>query len=222
MRASQPALNTLADVIDRHLAARDGADGIADVRGALATFRAGCDDRALADNNAPPACRQLDEALALVRAQSGDTIADAIAAAMPYLTWITYDRYPEEEIGPLFPTQHAFASLAALYDPAWERDFDLGLFLIESRTLYRDHKHQAAELYLPLTGPTRWRFGPDSTWSIRQAGEPVWNPPYQIHATLVEEAPLLCLYAWTRDIHPPAEVVPAADWPGIEAALMRP
>lgn len=221
MRASHPALNHLVDTIDRHLHARAGADGIAEVRRALATFRAGCDDREIPVRNEPPGCRGFDEALTVTRAQSGDAIADAITAALPYLKWITYSAYPAAEIGPLFPTQHAFASLASLYDPDWERDFDLGLFLIEARTLYRDHKHQAAELYLPLTGPTLWRFGTQSAWSVRQAGEPVWNPPYQVHATLMEETPLLCLYAWTKDIHLPAQVVPAADWQGIEAALIQ-
>jgi len=36
----------------------------------------------------------------------------------------------------------------------------------------------------------------------------------------VDDVPLLCLYAWTRDVHLPAELVPATDWLAIEANLV--
>src|SRR5690606_38276017 len=139
----------------------------------------------------------------------------------PYLNWVSYDAYPADEIGAYFPKQHAFASLAWLYDSDYAHDLDLGMMLIEPHTLYRDHRHQAAELYLPLTGPSRWRFGLEAAWEIRQAGEPVWNPPYALHATLVDSVPMLCLYAWTKNVHAPAEVVPTSDWVEIEAQLAR-
>lgn len=224
MRPDQPALLHLTETIDGHLAgiaAEKAAekDGIAEVRQALGRFRDGIADRAAEIHPAAPRCAHFDDALALTARQSGEAIAAAIAAAMPVLNWITYDLYPVDEIGAYFPKQHAFASLASPYDPNYARDFDLGLFLIEPHTLYRDHNHRAAELYLPLTGPTRWRFGPDTDWFTRAAGEPVWNPPYQKHATLVDDVPLLCVYGWTKDVHHPAQVVRARDWPSIETKL---
>src|SRR5690606_38444835 len=97
-------------------------------------------------------------------------------------------------------------------------DFAFGIFLISPRTLYRDHRHPAPELYVPLTGPTRWRFG-RGAWETRAAGEPVWNEPDAVHATLVGDVPFLCLYAWTRDVTLPAETVDAPDWEAIEAEL---
>lgn len=221
MRPGCPALERLADAIDHHLSGVSGeAAAIAEVRGALARFRAAAPDRTLAAGSSSPQCGHLDVALALAARQSSATLLADLRAALPFLTWITYNAYPADEIGPLFPAQHAFASLAAPYDAAYDLDFDLGILLIAPHTLYRDHRHQAAELYLPLTGPTRWRFGIDAAWETRAAGEPVWNPPQNLHATLVGEVPLLCLYAWTRDVQLPAELVPAPDWLAIEADLV--
>ena len=218
MRPDQPALFHLTETIDRHLAGISG-DGIAEVRQALTKFRANVADRTAELHPAAPRCQHFDAALSLTAQQSGEALAAAIADAMPALKWITYDLYDVNKIGAYFPKQHAFASLTSPYDPDYALDFDLGLFLIEPHTLYRDHNHRAAELYLPLTGPTRWRFGPDTAWTTRAAGEPVWNPPYRQHATLVDDVPLLLIYSWTKDLHHPAQVVPAQDWPAIETTL---
>lgn len=222
MHSSQPAIFRLTEIIDSHLAGITRAqEGIAEVREALAGFRAKIGPRDLPHLQSRPGFGDLDATLALTERQSGPALAGAIRLALPYLDWVTYSAYPAAEIGPRFPTHHAFASLAALYDPDYALDFDLGLFLIAPHTLYRDHRHKAAELYLPLTGPTWWRFGPDSDWQKREAGEPVWNPPFALHATRVEAVPFLCLYSWSRDVHFPANVVPAKDWPDIEARLAQ-
>ena len=86
-------------------------------------------------------------------------------------------------------------------------------------TLYRDHTHPAPELYAPITGPHGWRFGIADPWKSLPANVPVWNEPDRVHATLVGEHPFLAIYAWTRDVHYPAIVVPADDWAEIEARL---
>ena len=99
------------------------------------------------------------------------------------------------------------------------RDFELGLFLVAPRTLYRDHRHLAPELYVPLTGPHEWRFGTGESWTEYSAHTPIWNDPMQIHATLVREVPFLALFAWTRDVAADAVIVPATDWAEIEAGL---
>lgn len=221
MRPEDEALFHLTETIDRHLAGLPATSpGITEVRRALEVFRGKIGARVDGPRHTMPACGHLEQALALAGQQSDAALAAAIAAALPQLNWISYDAYPAAEIGAYFPKQHAFASLASPYDPAYALDFDLGLLLIAPHTLYRDHRHRAAELYLPLTGPTRWRFGIDAPWEIRQAGAPVWNPPHQLHATLVDDVPLLCLYAWTKDVHEAAQVVPAPDWAGIEADLV--
>jgi hypothetical protein len=145
-------------------------------------------------------------------------LASAIAAAAPLLEWVTYDAYPRAQIGEAFATGHAFASILGGDAPFAARDFDLGLFLIAPNTLYRDHHHAAPELYAPLTGPHGWRFGPGRPLIVKPAHQPVWNPPHQPHLTKVGAVPFLSLFVWTRDVNETAQVIPADDWPELEAA----
>lgn len=164
---------------------------------------------AVVDTHLPPALSQL--------APTHPALAAAIAAAAPHLPWITYDLYPPEEIGPDFGRAHAYVSLVGEDATIEAEGFDFGLFLIAPHVLYRDHRHPAAELYAPLTGPHGWRFGPDQPVSTRPAHVPVWNPSMQPHMTKVGAVPFLCFFGWTGDVTAPAEVLPATDWPALEA-----
>lgn len=139
-------------------------------------------------------------------------LADAIRAAAPWLAWMTYDRYPQAEIGPAFAQGHAFAPVAT------GSDFELGLFLVAPGVFYRDHAHAAPELYLPLTGPHGWRFAPGGALDWQPARTPVWNPPHRPYAVKVGDVPFLCLYAWTADKELPAYVLAAPDWDALEAS----
>ncbi|MFO1035324.1 MAG: dimethylsulfonioproprionate lyase family protein [Geminicoccaceae bacterium] len=159
---------------------------------------------------------ELEGALAAVRTGGEPALAKAIEGAAPFLSWITYDAYPREEIGDAFADGHAFASLIGPEAPVAAEDFDLGLFLIRSNLLYRDHHHAAPELYAPLTGPHGWRFRPNDSIEWRPAHRPVWNEPWQPHATLVGDVPFLCIFAWTKDIGQVAKVLPADDWADLE------
>lgn len=222
MLPGHAAVTDLVARIDAHLATITAErEGIDEVRVALARFRSRIAARDLPRLDAQPACGHLEAAMSLARQQAPATLVAAISAALPYLDWVSYGAYPAAEIGPRFPTSHAFASLAAVYDPDYALDFDLGLFLIAPHTLYRDHRHKAAELYLPLSGPSWWRFGTADSWQPRESGEPVWNAPFAPHATRVEEAPFLCLYSWSRDVAFPAQVIPAGDWQEIEGRLAQ-
>lgn len=139
-------------------------------------------------------------------------LAAAIAAVSADLAWVTYDAYPPAGIGPHFASAHAFCSLIGAGAPWAAEDFDLGFFLVAPGILYRDHAHPAPELYLPLTGPHRWRFTPDAPFRDLPALRPVWNPALQPHATLTGAVPFLSLFAWTRDVDQPAHILPARDW----------
>ena len=204
----------LIHAIDVHLAHLEG-EGIETVR--EKSRDAMRDPRPqIAQLPMPPACGWLDESLELASARGLTDIAEAIAGARPELAWRVYDGYPPDLVGPRFPRAHAFVDLAGPHAPVAGEDFELGLFLIAPRTFYRDHRHKAPELYAALTGPTRWRLN-GGVWLTRQAGEFVWNESMHIHATLVEECPFLCIYAWTQDVSIPAEIVPAPDWHAIES-----
>jgi hypothetical protein len=217
MNKAESTLRHLIDEVERYLGRLKGAEaGIAAVRQGIATRMSGVFKQS---EGRAPICGSLPAALNLARQQDNASLADAIDQAGPYLSWVTYDSYPRELIGPRFPKAHAFVSLIGMGAPFEAEDYDLGLFLIEPRTLYRDHRHLAPELYAPITGPHRWRFGIDDPWHSLEANIPVWNEPQRVHATLVGEQPFLAVFAWTRDVTAPASVVPAPDWQEIEARL---
>lgn len=158
----------------------------------------------------------LEPALALVDRDQAE-LAAAIRGAMGHLEWITYDLYPRAEIGEGFATGHAYAMIRGGGAPFAAHDADLGIFLIAPHVLYRDHRHAAPELYAPLTGPHGWRFGPNRPLLVKPAHQPVWNPANQPHMTKVGAVPFLCLFVWTKDVSEVAQVIPADDWPSLEA-----
>jgi hypothetical protein len=211
-----PASTRLAVLLseaDRYLSRLAGA-GAAEVRLGLARAVAIAEPRRQDANAVVEAW--LGSALGRLGA-THPALALAIAAAAPHLGWITYDRYPPEDIGATFAKGHAFASLVGEGAPYSAGDFDFGLFLIAPHVLYRDHAHPAPELYAPLTGPHHWRFEPGAALVRKDAHEPVWNDADAPHLTKVGSVPFLCFYGWTRDVHFPARVIPADDWAALEA-----
>lgn len=164
----------------------------------------------------PVVTAHLAAALAALAA-THPALSAAIAASAPHLGWRVYDRYPPEEIGIAFATGHAFCPLLGPDAPFAEETAEFGLFLIAPHVLYRDHCHAAPELYLPLTGPHGWRFGSDRPLIVKPAHRPVWNDPHRPHLTKVGPTPFLGFYGWTGDIDEPARVLPATDWPQLEA-----
>ena len=160
-------------------------------------------------------CDHLGPAL---EAMGKTPLAKAIDDARPFLSWVSYDAYPRDEIGARFAGNHAFASIIGEGCALEAVDFDLGLFLIAPNLFYRDHHHAAPELYVPLTGPHGWRFKPGDPLVWKEAHEPVWNRAWQPHATMMGDTPFLTIFCWTKDVALPAKVLPSSDWPTLENA----
>ncbi len=218
-------LSTLVEEADQYLARLSGP-GLAEVRAGIAAARGETlvPDHAGAGAAVPrtrkPGANPVVSAWlapALAAVGGAPALVAAIRAAAGDLDWVSYDLYPRDQIGEDFLQGHAFATLIGAGGPIPARDFDFGLFLIAPHLLYRDHCHPAPELYAPLTGPHGWRFGTGAPLLTRAAHRPVWNEPEAPHLTRVGAMPFLALYAWTRDVDLPARVIPAADWPELEA-----
>ena len=207
----------LIDEADRYIATLPGR-GVAEVRAGLNTWRGG-DVRVTPQANAV-VNQHLSAAFAPLRA-THLALAQAIEGAAPHLTWITYDGYPLEEIGTDFAKGHAYASLIGEAGNVAAQDYDLGIFLIAPHVLYRDHHHAAPELYAPLTGPHGWRFGPHTPLITKPAHHPVWNDAHRPHMTKVGPTPFLALFGWIRDVTQVAQVIPAPDWPALEALRLE-
>ncbi len=205
------AIRSLVHESERYLA-RFAHPRIAEIRNDVARLGSGPINQLVPQ---APACGFLNEAIAAIA--DADSLRDALRIAQPFLHWVTYDAYPATEIGPGFPKAHAFASIIGGQGFIHASDWELGLFVIAPGILYRDHHHAAPELYAPLTGPHRWRFGVNDTWQEKPPHEPVWNEPWAVHATLTGDVPFLCLFVWTHDVDLPAKVVHAEDWHLLES-----
>lgn len=201
MTEQRQVIATLLAEIDRYIAALDFA-GMADVRAGISRW-SGPANQSVVPALLPP-CRYLNSALEIVKDRR---LADAIAAALPLLKWVSYDAYPRADVGEAFAEGHAFASVIGEEGFHAAEDFDLGLFIIEPNVDYPDRHHAAPELYAPLTGPHGWRFLPAQAYQWINADIPVWNEAWAPHATKTGDLPFLCIYCWTKDVNLPAKII---------------
>jgi hypothetical protein len=99
-------------------------------------------------------------------------------------------------------------------------DFSLGIFMLGPRTLYRDHNHDAPELYLNLSEKSGWRFG-THRWQDYHAGSLIWNRSGAPHATRVYDCPFISVFVWLENIKARCNLINFDDWAEIERHLAR-
>jgi cupin superfamily acireductone dioxygenase involved in methionine salvage len=92
------------------------------------------------------------------------------------------------------------------------------LFFLQPCTLYRDHIHQASEVYFNLSGPCGFRLG-DEDWVDYPGDSIIWNPPSRPHATRVYQTPFLSAVSWVSHLESVCRVIPRDDWQMLEAKL---
>ncbi len=72
-----------------------------------------------------------------------------------------------------------------------------GCLLLGPRTLYPRHRHEAREIYVPLSGTASWGRG-EGDWREVPPGEVIHHASDEPHAMQAAAAPLLALYLWRR------------------------
>ena len=180
----------------------------------LRTFRFDADEMRAVHGSIPAHEEVLRSAVAFVQGPKFGGLKTALDAGLDSLQWRVDDGgfYASgADVGAGYKSGNMHSLLIGPHNaPIPAEDFLLGFFLLAPHRLYRDHRHLAPELYVPLTGPSGWRFdrGP---WEARAAGEALYNRPGVVHATRVGATPFLALFVWEKDIGSPCEVVPAED-----------
>jgi hypothetical protein len=99
-------------------------------------------------------------------------------------------------------------------------DFCLGIFMLGPRTLYRDHNHDAPELYLNLSEKSGWRFG-TRDWRDYPAGSLIWNAAGVPHAIRVYDQPFISIFVWLENVNSRCNVIHFDDWAEIELDLAK-
>ena len=168
----------------------------------------------------PVVATHLPAALAAL-APTHPALAAAIGTAAPHLRWSSDGTAPPDQIGPTFASGHAFCPLITPDAALAATDAEFGFILIAPHILCRDHSHPAPELYLPLTGPHGWRFGPGRPLIVKPAHRPVWNDADRPHLTKVGPTPFLAFVFRTGEIATRTRILPAADWPALEALRLK-
>ncbi|NKB61375.1 MAG: hypothetical protein GKR95_04275 [Gammaproteobacteria bacterium] len=164
----------------------------------------------------------LKSAIAAITDDSLQSLARMIATTQEQLIWKVdtghyYDL--EDDVGQGYISGNMHTELIGpngciFYD----ENFSIGLFMLDSCTLYRDHNHDSPELYFNLTGPSGWRFD-QGPWVELDAGSTVWNPSGRVHATRVYHHPFFAIFSWTDCSGGICKVIQATDWSEIEQKL---
>jgi len=166
----------------------------------------------------------LTEAIGRIRVPDLLDIAACLATAKEDLTWREDDsRYypPGADLGEGYRRCNLHTVLIGPDACGYHHpDFRLGVFMLGPHTLYRDHNHDAPELYLNLSERSGWRLG-DSSWRDYPAGSLIWNAAGEPHATRVYDHPFLSVFAWLENVTSPCAVIPRDDWAGIERELAQ-
>lgn len=169
-----------------------------------------------------PHGKTLGKAIAGVTDPEMKVIADCILAAKDDLVW-REDRgqfyEPGTNLGAGYTNCNLHTLLVGPDGCSFHlEDFLLGIFVLGPKTLYRDHKHKARELYLNLSDRSGWRFE-GAEWTDYQGGSVIWNDSNKPHATRVYEKPFISVFAWTENISSKCTLVFRDDWEEIEHFL---
>ena len=220
-RRIQALIGSIVNYLQAHRAATRGVDLALDKLAAM-----DLSDERLID--LPPQGTRHDEvltnAIAGIVAPELQDIADCLKAAQNDLVWREDNAQfypPGADLGEGY-TKCNLHTLLIGPDACGHHhpDFRLGIFMLGPRTLYRDHNHDAPELYLNLSEKSGWRFGTHE-WQDYPAGSLIWNAAGDSHATRVYDQPFISVFVWLENVHAPCNVNYFDDWAEVEQDLAK-
>ena len=167
------------------------------------------------DSNNPPKKNALLKALETINNPSLISIKETINFSLESLRWnidngLYYDK--DCDIGNDYLCGNMNTELIGPVNGHFKsKELKLGLFILEPKIFYKDHKHEAPELYINLTSGTKWRFN-NSEWKSKSAGSIIYNEPYKVHAMKVGKEPFLSVWCWPKNSSKKCMLVPKNDW----------
>jgi quercetin dioxygenase-like cupin family protein len=142
-----------------------------------------------------PALRWLPEAKEAAPPFSASFV-DALAAAAPSLAW--QRSYSPAAVGATFFDNYGWTEVAGLTGPTPSAHLACGVLLLGRNLTYPPHRHEAEEIYVPLSGTAEW-MNAAGEWRERTPGSVIHHARYQPHAMRTGQAPMLALYLWLSD-----------------------
>ena len=179
------------------VAIRDFLEGIKDVHieSFLADWpSANCITRSVLPHRLPV----LSWLSAAVKAADKKTegIVKMLAAQANHIAW--GQTYSAQDFGVGFLEKYGWTELIGLRGPIASDRIACGFLFLGPGIEYPRHRHEAEEVYVPLTGQTLWQRN-NQDWAYRAAGLPIYHAPRMPHAMRTETVPLVALYLWRGD-----------------------
>jgi Dimethlysulfonioproprionate lyase len=139
-----------------------------------------------------PALRWLPH-IAADAASFGAALVNALCRAAPSLAW--RQTYSAEEVGTRFLDNYAWTELLGPRAGETRAQIACGVLLLGPNTLYPPHRHEAEEIYVPLSGTAGWQQR-DAIWRLHAPGTLIHHRSEESHAMRTDAEPLLALYLW--------------------------
>jgi hypothetical protein len=157
----------------------------------LADWPPGCVHRPVT-SRALPVLRWLPNMTGDTAAFAGDLVA-AVSQAAPSLEW--RQTYTARDLGASFLDNYGWSEIVGGNGPLASERLACGFLMLGPSTHYPRHRHEAEEIYVPLSGTAEWQQG-DSEWRERPPGTPIHHARNEPHAMRTGLSPLLALYVW--------------------------
>ena len=152
--------------------------------------------------NLPPKHKPLINGLLSISSKKIIPLKKSILKGYNKLYWKTDDgEYYEKNssVGRNYLNGNMNTELIGPNDGFFKSDkLKLGIFFLEQKIFYKDHKHPAPELYLNLTDGTKWRFG-EKKWLKKKPGSIIYNSPNNPHGMKVGEIPFVSIWCWPKN-----------------------
>jgi hypothetical protein len=143
-----------------------------------------------------PVLRWLPE-IAREAAPFGFELVAALYRAAPSLAW--RQTYTVKDLDPSFLENYGWSEILGNGNGPWTSErIACGFLILGPSTHYPRHRHEAEEIYLPLSGTAAWQQG-DAVWRERAPGTLIHHAGGEPHAMRTGGSPLLALYLWRSD-----------------------
>ena len=135
------------------------------------------------------------------------TLIGELLRVTPLLSW--HQTYKQPAVGAQFLDNYGYTELAGVAGPLPSQRLACGFLLLGPATLYPRHRHEAEEIYVPLSGIAAWQPG-SQHWHDESPGTLIHHASNEPHAMRTSTQPLLALYLWrSSDLSQKSQLDPA-------------
>jgi Dimethlysulfonioproprionate lyase len=119
--------------------------------------------------------------------------------------------YTAKDLDAAFLDNYGWSEILGGSGPLPSERIAAGFLILGPSTHYPRHRHEAEEMYLPLSGTAAWQQG-DAVWRERPPGTFIHHASEEPHAMRSGASPLLALYLWrSANLAQKARLDPSGD-----------